>query len=267
MSKIVYNLEDLGKYVDKVQYKKIGVWSIGNHGEIHDGHRKCYQFVKKHSDFVIGVIFNTWMLQISQISQIEREVKTIPISKNMIKEIKSLCDIIMIYDKNYTSFKKPIELRKQAEYELPDNQLPKFIQDNNDILDSLRTAQAVKIVMNDLVPYHYNCGSLKDPWRYYYARWHNQKWLFRTYELIKPETDKFGQSLSDSYPQSLQEKINKPLLLKEMRSIEDLQNNIKDIEGLKVLFFAYDPTTNYILARFYHDDFPNKWWNISLESK
>lgn len=267
MRKVVYNLEDLGKYVDKIYSKKIGVWSIGNHGEIHDGHRKCYKAVKKNCDFIIGLIINTWMLQISQISKKQKDVVTLPINPKAIKEMKSLCDIVMIYDKDYTSFAEPQSLRIQAEHELPDNQLPLFIQENDDMLDSLRTAQAFKIVMNPLVKYHYHCGSLKDPWRFYYAKWHNQKWLFRFYDLIKPETDKFGQSLSDSYPKVLQKKINKPLLLKGMRSIEDLKNNVKDIKGLEVLFFAYDPNTKYILARFYHEDFPNKWWNISLEDK
>jgi hypothetical protein len=265
MTKVVYNLEDLGKYVDKIYYKKIGVWSIGNHGEIHDGHRKCYEEVKKNSDFIIGLIVNTWMLQIAQISKKQKKVVILPISSKAIKEAKSLCDIVMIYDKDYTSFDDPKQLRQQAEYELPDNQLPKFIQENDDMLDSLRAAQAFKIVMNPLVMYSYHCGSLKDPWRFYYSKWHNQKWLFRFYDLIKPVTDEYGQSLSDSYPKSLQEKINKPLLLKGMRKIEDLEKNVKSIKGLKVLFFGYDSNTKYILARFYHDEFPNKWWNISLE--
>lgn len=263
--KIFYNLEDLGKYIDKIYHRKIGVWSIGNHGEIHEGHRKCYEAVKKHSNYIIGLIANTWMLQIAQISKIHRDVITLSINQKAIDEATARCDVLMVYDKEYTSFDNPKQLREQAEYELPDNQLPKFIQDSDDMLDSLRAAQAFKIVMNPLVNYNYHCGSFKDPWRFYYAKWHNQRWLFRLYDLIEPAIDEYDQSISDSYPKSLQEKINKPLLLKGMRKIEDLQKNVKSIKGLKILFFAYDPTTKYILARFHHDEFPNKWWNVGLK--
>jgi hypothetical protein len=171
----------------------------------------------------------------------------------------------MIYDGEYTTFDKPKELRAQAEKELPDDDLPDFIRNNDLIMDSLRAAQAFKIVMNPKIRYHYHCGSLKDPWRFYYARWHNLKWKDRFYDLIEPEVDEFGQSISDSYPKILQEKINQPLLLRGMRSIEDLRLNVSNIEGLEILYFVYDPNTKYILARFHHDDFPNKWWNVGLK--
>lgn len=264
LGKIVYSLEDLQKVCEGVN-EKIGIWSIGNHGEIHDGHRKCYEFVKNNSEFIIGLVANTWMLQIAELSKNPIKPVVPPINPNAIKEAESLCNVLMIYDGEYTTFDKPKELRAQAEKELPDDDLPDFIRNNDLIMDSLRAAQAFKIVMNPKIRYHYHCGSLKDPWRFYYARWHNLKWKDRFYDLIEPEVDEFGQSISDSYPKILQEKINQPLLLRGMRSIEDLRLNVSNIEGLEILYFVYDPNTKYILARFHHDDFPNKWWNVGLK--
>jgi hypothetical protein len=264
MIKVVYTLEDLGKIVNKLN-KKIGIWSIGNHGEIHNGHRKCYEFVKANSTFIVGLIANTWMLQISQISKNPIDPVVLPINSLTIEELKSRCDVVMIYDGTYTSFDNPKKMLQLAEKSLPKTLLPSFIQENEVIMDSLRAAQIFKMILNEKILYHYHCGSLKDPWRFYYAQWQNKLWPDRFYDLIKPATDEFGQSISDSYPEVLRLKINKPLLVKGMRSIEDLKNNVKDIKGLNVLYFAYDPNTHYILARFHHDDFANKWWNVSLE--
>jgi len=264
LGKIVYSLEDLQKVCEGVN-NKIGIWSIGNHGEIHIGHRKCYEFVKRNSDFIIGLIANTWMLQIAQISNNPISPIVLPISKSAIKEVQDLCDVVMIYDGDYTSFDDPRALLGWAEESLPRSLLPPFISENEVVMDSLRAAQIFKKVLNSKVRYYYHCGSLKDPWRFYYANWHNKLWPDRFYELIDPAVDEYGQSISDGYPDSLRRKINKPLLLKGMRSIDDIKCYIQDIEGLEVLYFAYDPNTSYILARFHHDDFPNKWWNVGLK--
>jgi|WetSurSiteA1Bulk_404760.scaffolds.fasta_scaffold00566_3 hypothetical protein len=264
--RIFYNLDDLGDYVNKID-KKVGIWSIGNHGEIHDGHRKCYEAVKNNSEFIIGLIANTWLLQIAKISEHPILPVILPISKTAIKELEEKCNTIMIYDNKYTAFLKPKRLLKWAKESLPISTLPSFISENELIMDSLRAAQMFKRTLNEKIKYSYHCGSLKDPWRFYYARWQNEIWKDRFYDLIEPSSDEYGQSISDSYPKSLREQINKPLLLKGMRTIEDLQQNIKDIEGLTILYFVYDPNTKYILARFCHNDFPNKWWNVGLKDE
>ena len=51
-----------------------------------------------------------------------------------------------------------------------------------------------------------------------------------------------------------------------MRSIEDVQNHIKDVQDVKVVFFNYDSEDGYINARFQYKDSINDWWSAGIRS-
>lgn len=250
---IVYNLDDL-----KLPKGKIGLWCIGRH--IHDAHRFLYQKSKEKNDYVLGLYFHNWPLQIKQICNVEnhqyyateREDKP---DQNVIKELEEKCYSVMIYTGDYTSFDNISLIRKEIEKQLP-------LKDFDPIgLVSLRTSQAIAYILNDKVKYHYRNGGTKDPWRKPYVKWHRKYYPHIEYELVDSIVNENGNSLDCCLPKNLN--ISKPLLRKGMRSIEDVKENIKDIEGLKIVYFQWDGDT--INARFQYGDNPNNWWHAGLK--
>ena len=262
-SKIFYTLEDLGKKVDRIyaNHKRIGAWFVGT--KIHDGHRLLYNKAKNKCDYVIGVYCNTWSEQLYEIYGRKQDV-AVGINNKTLNELVEKTDLVMVYANGYTSFIDPKGLRKRSEKELPDNELPGFIKNDAQNIASLRTAQSFHIKFNEYVKYDYLGGGQKDPWRLYYKNWHDKYYPYIEYELVTSVLDEYGNCLASSVPENIKKQINKPLLVPGMRSIEEVIENVKDIDGLRVVFFNYNPENNFLNARFQCGDDENMWWNQGL---
>lgn len=263
-SNILYSLEDLKKEIDPIysNYKYIGVWIVGT--IIHDGHRFLYNLIQQKCDYVIGIYCNTWSKQLYEISGMKQDI-ALETNLDTIDELVKKTNIVMIYSNDYTSFDKPTYLKNRSEKELPESNLPKFIYKDEQNIASLRTAQAFNIMFNKYVKHHYRTGGQKDPWRFYMQQWHNKYYPYIEYELAESILDNYGNCLSSSVPSKIKEQIDKPLLLPKMRSINEVREHIKNIEGLRVVFFNYNPENKFINVRFQYKNNKNVWWNQGLK--
>jgi len=262
-SKILYTLEDLEKEVDRIyaSHKHIGAWFVGT--KVHDGHRFLYNKARKKCDFVIGVYCNTWSEQMYEVCGRRQDV-AVGINDKTLNELVDKTDLVMVYANGYTSFTDTEGLKVRMEKELPKSELPNFVKDDAQNIASLRTAQAFNIRFNECVKYHYRNGGQKDPWRLCIKKWHGEYYPGIEYELITSILDEYGNCLASSIPENIKNQINKPLLVPGMRSIEEVVENVKDIDGLRVVFFNYNPENNFLNARFQCGDDENMWWNQGL---
>lgn len=255
---VVYNLNDLKNNLP--DDKKIGLWSIGRH--IHDAHRFLYQKAKNKCDHIIGIYWHNWPLQIEQICNVKNHQyyatkRENQVNKNVVREMEKKCDIVMIFTGDYTSFENNISLI-QSDIK---NQLPLENYKDDIGLVSLRTSQATAYMINKKIKYHYRNGGTKDPWRKPYVEWHRKYYPNIEYELVDSILDEKGNSFDCCSAKNLN--ISRPLLKKGMRSIEEVKEHIKDIKGLKIVYFQWDGET--INARFQYGDNPNNWWHAGLK--
>jgi hypothetical protein len=260
MSNIVYNLEDAGKFINSSNAKYKGMWSIGT--KIHDAHIEIYKIIKEKCDYIIGCYFNTWHAMIHDLTGIE-EPNDHPLYQDTIDQMSDLCDILIIYTGNYFGYEQEEKglLLQKVVSELPNINIPSFIDRDFQLWTSLRTAQVVKVTQAKHFQHNYQVGGIKDLWRPSFVKWCREYYPWLKYDIIDPIVDKFGNSISSGTPKKLERKIKKQLLLPHFRRIEEVQNHVDDLE-LSVDMFYYDEDTKHMYARF---SYQGEWWNYGVK--
>ena len=88
---VVFTLEDFKAVCDDRAHGKIGMWAF--HSECHEGHLQCAKWVNEGSDWVIGILWNSFG-------------ENIPISPSDIKVLKDNSDVVMVFTSDYDTLKK-----------------------------------------------------------------------------------------------------------------------------------------------------------------
>ena len=260
---ITFNFNDLKTVTDKMPGKK-GVWYVGV--KIHDGHRYLVEQLRKKVDHVIGVYYVNFYRHLEYvfgktISTMEHAFnKFWNIDEDTLNEIGRLSDFVYISTGDHNPLKS---INKNLIYEqFPDEMLPEYIRNDRHYNGLLRVGQAIMKLMDENRIYDYQLGCIKDCWKPYQKIW-SDKYTNIEYETIEPLNDQYGNNISNSSKEML-EKIDRKIILPEMKTIEDANENIKDIEGLKVTAFHIDKTLNRIYARIQYKDV---FCNLSVRLK
>jgi hypothetical protein len=259
-AKIIYTLKELKEITNSFD-GTISYWPMGY--RIHDGHRHLLKLCKEKTDYVIGVYLNNWyrMQQIvfDYYSKADPEIH-----QETINEMSEKTNVVFIYTGNYFGFSEQDskKLLNIAIEQLPNSEIPEYIHQNKQLISSLRTAQVQVSTFKNKIRFHYHCGSMKDAWRPVYVDWYRKTYPETIYDLIDPILDSNGNSFTASVPDDIKQQITHPLLIPGMRTIEEVKEYNKDIPGLEVAWFHYDPNTKYLNARF---QTKTRWWNFGVK--
>jgi len=224
---VVYRWED----VIRLQPKdgKFGMW--GFQANFHEGHKKCAE-AAQHCNWVVGVLWNN----ISEGYEV---------SKRDIEALQKYSDVCMICCGDYHP--------ENNHRSLIEAECKKFTEETgvNDPIALLSIGD--RVVMHDVygLKIHYQAQSVKDRFRVAgYADYVFKRWNIYI-DLLEPVRDEIGNSVSKTV-QCSGIKINKPFLLPEFETIEQVREYIKDIEGLSVVEFYKD--NKWIHAKFSFGD-------------
>jgi hypothetical protein len=235
---IVYSYDELKKLVPESGSK--GMWAF--HANCHEGHIRCAK-AAQHCDWVVGMLFNNmadgerWMTGTTTL-------KNYPITQSDVDTLKKYSDVCLIFKDDYHPYKEHWKLIQNEFSE----QFPiECLKEKEILLDqssynALLFAVAFRVLLHGVYgiyfDYQAQCG--KDRYRTVgYVDYVFDRWGVKL-DLIDSIRDEFGNSISNTInglPKSLKDKINKPLLISELQTIDELRTYIKSIDGLKVLNF------------------------------
>lgn len=262
---IVYNLNDLKTIYDKESHGIKGMWAF--HAKCHAGHKKCGEITRKESDWMVGFYWNNFAAGIEKITGKTREVDS-PILQYDIDELIKLCDVIIVFTENYHPYMEHYDYLKNEFDKVfpPDFLKEKKILQSPTLYGSLIYSVFIRIVIHEIyninLDFHTNCG--RDRWRMIgYNNWCEKRFGCKM-NLIEPILDKFGNSISGGeirLPDNLKKRINKKLLKPNFKTIKEVENNIKDIEGLHVTNFIIE--YGWIQCKFYFDKY--QWWTEGIK--
>jgi hypothetical protein len=106
------------------------------------------------------------------------------------------------------------------------------------------------------------CG--RDRWRVVkYDKWLQDRFNL-TYDLLDAKRDGIGNVISgmrNKLPKEISDRIQKRLLLPHFVSRGEVEDHIKDIEGLHVGYFFRE--YGWIQCKFYFE--PHQWWAEGLK--
>jgi hypothetical protein len=256
---IVYNLKDLKTIYDKESYGIKGMWAF--HTKCHAGHIKCGEITKQNSDWMVGFHWTNFAAGIKTITGVTEEIDN-PILQNDIAELKKLCDVIMIFVGDYHPYMEHYKyLKNEFDKQFPYNLLQEKKMLSNTLYGSLIYSVFIRIVIHEIynikLDLHTNCG--KDLWRFIgYNDWCEKRFGIKM-NLIEPVEDKLGNVVSgakNALPKYLTQRINKKLLKPTFKTIEEVENNIKDIKNLHVGDFSSE--YGWIQCKFFFNKH-HKW--------
>lgn len=211
---------------------------------------------------MVGVYFLNWQYCRAIIGGAEH-IDQLPIDLETVHELWEKCDLVWIMegtDLGLPHDEIPERLARAID-QLPDENIPEFVRNDKGQMATLRTSQVTRVPLLTHIPVSVCGGSLKDAWRPVYNVWHREQFPKIVLLWVDPLTDKYGNSYCSSMPAEMVARITKPLLLPHFRSIEEVRENIKDIEGLSVTYFVYDPMMEYLYAQFTVGD---RYWNFGI---
>jgi len=257
---VIKNLDELGLILKSVK-KKIGIFGLSTN--LHQGHRELLRVTREKSDFVIGIYYNTWPLQLAKIAP-EFVQEPPPLKLDILNELEMKCDLVMLYDNGYTSFEdQDIEKIKNFCIEsLPDSSIPKNVVDFPNAMAQLRASQIIKYIQHSKINYHIQVAGNKESWRFYYKEW-VEKIFNVEYYLIETVKDEKGNIYSSSRPKDL--KCDIVLLEPWMRTKKDVEEQIKNIPDLSILKFIYDEIQGNIFVSFKYGNDPKNWWTEGIK--
>jgi len=246
---IVYTYEDLEKLQPTTG--TIGMWSF--HGKCHDGHIICAEKAQ-HCDYVVGFMHNN-MAEAERWMTGTTTLKSFPVLESDVNLLKKYTDVALILKGDYHPHKEHWgKIKNEFEEQFPIECLKeKGILDDRVSYNALLYAVAFRYLMHNVynLKFDYQAQGGKDRYRSIgYTEYVFDRWGVKL-DLIDSVRDEYGNSISKTIsglPKYLKDRINKPLLLPEFSSIDQVQEHINTIEGLKVLNFYR--TSGWVHATF-----------------
>jgi len=260
---IYYNYTDFNKVYDLFAKGKIGMFAY--HAKFHDGHKQCALLARENSDFVIGIFYqNFGAEQMKVLGKTYDDDKVFEDSD--LDPLFEYSDIGLVLTGDYfPALEHWDEIKKDFDYRFPKSYLKeKGVVDN--VYASLLLSFAFRYNFHHINKIHvdYCAQSGRDRWRTVGYT----KWLWYEYgckiDLRDPKRDEIGNVLSgmrNKLPKELQDRIKKPLILPTFMCKEDVEEHIKDIEGLHVGYFFRE--YGWIQVKFYFE--PHQWWADGLK--
>lgn len=268
---IYYNMEEFkeeyDKLVDEIKPKRIGLYAW--HAKWHSGHQKCADMTNEKCDLVVGAHYQNFGREQLRILDVCYD-KDKPWTEEDLKPF-NYCDIgycqkndySPALDQHYDFVHKEFSRLYSNDYLIKEG----IIGDgNHNLYASLRLATYWKCMFHEVYGIHadYCVNSGRDPWRFVgYIDWLWYKYGCRI-DDIDPVRDELGNVISgmkEKLPQELKDRIKKTLVLPTFKSKEDVEEHIKDIEGLHVGYFFR--RENWIQLKFYFE--PHQWWADGLK--
>lgn len=267
--KIVYTLEDLKKVYDEDSWGVKGQWNT--HTRVHEGHIGCGRIARKRADWLMGVYWANCAAAIYQVAgEATQSDDPEPLQHN-INHMREFCDVLFISKGDYFPFLKYKDyLNKEMEKDFP----PSYLEETGLISSvwcrsTLKFALFVKVLMHEIynIKIDFQISSGRERWRSAgkYKQWNMDRFGLDLM-LIDPITDKFGNNYSgmkEKVPKHLLDRIDKQLLFPHYRTIEEVEQNIKDIDGLHVSDFVLED--GWVQCRFYFS--PDQWWAEGFRCK
>ena len=265
---VVFTLEDLREIYKRDAHGKKGMWAF--HTQFHPGHGQCCKYTNKECDWVVGFLWNNFAAGMEWMMGKTIDIDT-PIYTSDVEALKNNSDVVMIFTGDYHPYKDHWDFISDViKKEFPDELLDEHhIREQFNLHSSLVYSVAVRLLIHEIygveLSYHASCG--RDLWRHVrYTEWVKERFDLTIDMSIDAARDQYGNvysGMKNKCPKKYTDRINKPLLLPEHRSIEEVNEYIKDIPELKAVNF----TINYgwIHAKF---EFAGKhWWTEGLKCK
>jgi hypothetical protein len=235
---VVYSLKELKDLYPSTGTK--GMWAF--HANCHAGHIWCAEEAQR-CDWVVGVLYNNmadgekWMTGYTSL-------KTYPITKSDIDILKKYSDVCLILTGDYHPYKQYwSQIKNEFDEQFPISCLKeKGIIEDQDAFNVLLYSVSIRFLLHGVYKMHfdYQAQGGKDRFRSIgYVDYVFDRWGVKI-DLLDSIRDENGNSISKTIsglPKNLKERINKPLLLSEFETIEQVQEHINTIEGLIVLNF------------------------------
>jgi len=262
---IVYNLEDLKKEYNERAHGRIGMW--GFHAKLHDGHKQCGRIARENCDFVICFYWQNFGegMRLLVGDSVDSDN---PFSIEMANEAKQFSDLVMVFKDDYhpyLSYKK--EISDIMDKEFPEELLiEKGVRYEINLYGSLVYSVAVRFLIHNVysikVHYHPTCG--RERWKMVgYPEWLEKEFGI-TYDLLDDwicTRRNVISGMRNKLPPEIFNRVHKKLLLPHFKSREDVEEHIKDIEGLHVGYFFREK--GWIQCKFYFE--PHQWWAEGLK--
>jgi len=262
---VVFTLEDLKKIYDEDAHGRKGMWAF--HRSFHKGHEQCRDITLQNNDWIVGILWNNvgkgMELLTDQTVDYDDFIRT-----SDVEMLKNNSDVVMIFTGDYHPYMKyrdfiyDVIKTDYSEKVLKE----KGIRDSPGMWGSFVYSVAVRLLIHEIygikLDYHGACG--KEIWRWGgYNTWCMDR--FGLYlDTAVPVSDDLGNNYSTMkarMPQELSNRINKKLMLPHFKSIEEVEDHIKDIKDLKVEYFSRDQ--GWVRARFYFN--ADLWWTESIK--
>ena len=262
---VVFNLDDLKEIYERNSHGKKGMW--GFHSRCHEGHKQCAELTNKKCDWVIGILWNNFAAGVEWMTGTCDDVDH-PLYSSDINELKQKSDVVMIFTGDYHPYKEHWQYIKPIfDSEFSERFLQvKGITDQQTLYGSLLYSVAVRIVIHEIygLRVDYQAASGRDRWKH--VKYND--WLYRRYglymDLQDAVRDYHGNVISgtrNNFPEEYNNRINKTLLLPEFKTIEEVNEHIKDIPDLKAVHFARE--YGWIHVKFQFDS--KHWWTEGLK--
>jgi hypothetical protein len=248
---IVNDLHELNAVLSTYPRETVG-WS-GVHHNMHDGHRYLHRVCRANSDISIGMYFSNFAYQIERLMGGPVAISADRYSDSDVDALSKIHDIVFVWKDDYFPTSIPL-MRDRLQKEFSDSRLHDLGCAYDPVqVGSFRGSQALVILCNDYFRYTHSYAGFKDAWRVPYSLWYNEQYPGKLV-LVEAQYDKNGNCFSGSMlsmPKDLLSRINKRLLLPTHRSIEEVRDHVKDIDGLEVMsFFDMRNVTGTLHARF-----------------
>ena len=264
---VVFTLSDLKEIYDRDAHGKKGMWAF--HTQFHPGHGQCAKTTNEKCDWVIGILWNNFAAGMEWMVGRTIDIDT-PIYTTDIEVLKNNSDVVMVFTGDYHPYKKHWHtISEVIKKEFPDELLVKYkIKEQFNLYSSLIYSIAVRLVIHEIygieLSYHASCG--RDLWRHVkYTDWVKERFdlLVDLNDVARDEYGNVYSGMKNKCPEKYTKRIKKPLLLPEHKTIEEVNDHIKDIPDLKAINFSINH--GWIHVKF---EFAGKhWWTEGLKCK
>lgn len=260
---IYYNYPSFKQAYDIWSHGKIGMFAY--HAKFHDGHKQCALLAREKCDFVIGVFYQNFGAEQKKVlgKMYDNDKK---FENSDLIPLHLYSDLaIVLKDDYFPALDHWNEIKKEFDKLFPEEYL-KEKEIRNNLYASFLLSFSFRYTFHDIYKIHvdYCAQSGRDRWRTIGYT----KWLWDRYkcfiDLRDPKRDELGNVISgmkNKLPKHLQDRIKKPLILPTFKCKEDVENHIKDIDGLHVDYFFRE--YGWIQVKFYFEE--HQWWADGLK--
>jgi hypothetical protein len=265
---IFYDMESFKEHFERHKHGKIGMYAW--HAKWHIGHQKCAELAREKCDYVIGVHYqNFGDAQLKALGKCMDDDK--PWESSDLEAFK-FSDIGLCQKDNYHPeidhfeyCKKEFDRLYTPEYLKKEGMITDI---ENNLYASLFISTIWRCMFHEVygirADYIAQCG--KDAWRFVgYIDWLWYKYGLRVDDIdaIRDEYGNVFSGMKHKLPSHLRQRMNKPLILPFFKTKDDVENHIKDIEGLHVEYFFR--RNNWIMVKFFFER--HQWWSEGLKLK